>query len=121
MSLTDAIHIQATRDFINENPVDVQPGRRAKIPNATGGYTLSDPVARSVVTLRKIGINSVTANEDRTTPDGKVVSVAAYLIAPLGSDIEINDIITIDDVDYCVATISNDPPWRLRAEVYVRG
>lgn len=121
MTLHDPIHLRATEDFIKENPVVVRPGRRSKIPTGTGGFTLSDPVEQASIVVRKIGINSVTANQERTTPDGQVVSVSANIVAMPDADIQINDIIDIEDVKFNVVTLSFDPPWRLRAEVYVRG
>ena len=121
MTLLDPLHIAATQDFINENPVAIVPMRRARVSTGTGGYTLGAPVAQPALVVRKVGLNSVTGVQERVTPDGKSVIITANVIAAHDSGIEVNDYFAIGADTYVVNAISFDPPWRLRAEVYQRG
>lgn len=121
MTLHDPLHLATTQAFIDENPTTLAPLRRTRTANGTGGFTIGAGVAQAPVTIRKVGLNSVTGVQERTTPDGKAVLVTSNVIAMPDAGLLVDDVLSFNDGNYVVLSVSFDPPWRLRAEVYKRG
>lgn len=105
MKTTDiSIGENLTRQFIDEEPVDVIMIRRTKTPTSAGGYKWTNPVPQAKQTMRKLRAKAEGAR--RVTSDGKVIVPSAILVGVLDANIRRFDLVGIDDVTHEVVWVT---------------
>jgi hypothetical protein len=120
-SMADAIHLEQTRYFIGENPIDISITRSSRVSDGAGGWKFDSPATLDPITVRKVGINAQSAAVKRTNENGSMVLPTGLLICMPDADIERFDRFSIGEVEYSVIHISTLPPWRKSVEVYEYG
>jgi hypothetical protein len=117
-ALTAPGHIAMTRNFIDQNPVEVELVRSRKVATGTGGYTKGS----ELLAERKLRARLVAAIPRSTVTDkGDTVVIVGSLICLPDANIEKGDQFLCDNKMYEVDHVNTSPPWRVEAEVFRHG
>lgn len=100
-----------TRQFIDENPIEVVFTRRTKTPTASGGYTWTNPQQIQPQRVRKVIPDRQAATQGirRVTEDGTVIVPSALLIGMIDLDVQRFDLATIDGKIHEVVFVTRRP------------
>jgi len=115
--LQDDLHVAQTEFFIQQNPVDIEVTRVARIKDGKGGWKDDSPRTLPLQTVRKVGASFVTGSTNVTLPDGRILIPTAVVIAMPDADLLVKDKFAIDDKKFEVVKVDRDPPWRTQAQV----
>ncbi len=106
---TDADVAEAiTRQFIDENPLEVTLVRSQKTQTSAGGWVLQNPTNLLPQTVRLVP-GQMYADTVRTTSDGREVNPTFTIVAPMDADMERFDTFSIDDFDYEIVWFYRKP------------
>lgn len=118
-----ALHLKATRVFIDMNPTELVFSRRPPIDDGNGGYTLGAATELSAQSCRVVGQNSrmVGLAGQRVSPNGSIQSDTIVLVGLPEMDVRAKDKFLWEGQKYEVASIEKNPKWAIRAKAELRG
>lgn len=107
-----------TRAFVEADSFSCVLVREVKVPDGSGGYTTTK-TPRPAQTLRMVPLQDST--QERTTPDGRVVTPGYMLIGTNSADIQRMDTFTKEGRRYEVVFLVENTQYQVKAEVAYRG
>jgi hypothetical protein len=116
-ALTDDLHLEQTRFFVEQNPVDIIVTRTSQVSDGKGGHRKGTPTTLPVQTVRKVGSARITADKTFTTRDGRIVVPSATLIGLPELDLLDGDQFETEEGKWEIVGVDRDPPWRVQCAV----
>lgn len=114
MSLTEnEVHQDINRSFIERKLSYIIFKRPTMVDDGAGGFRPGDPTE---VSAQKVRIAGQPRQLTTVTPDGRQVRVDLDLVGMTDLDVQIGDHFVVDNWEYEVLNIQDQPRWRVIVE-----
>lgn len=117
---TAAAATQSTREFIEENPVDVQFVRSPRVTTTAGGKVDGAPVMLGPQRVRLVAQSGYVV-DSRLNGEGDVAVPRFVVVGMPTIDMKKGDTFTHNDETFRINRVNDSPPWAKRGEAIEHG